>query len=117
MANATETQAGGMDPDFSQNGHGILVRQSCKLGAVTQIQEEREAESGKHSPKTCGRLHAAHHERRNEYLRLPSYKAAEDCARQLARELVVKKLREAAIPVAWGRSLRERDEYQLPGQR
>ena len=60
-------------------------RQSCKLGAVTQIQEEREAESGKHSPKTRGRLHAAHHERRNEYLRLPSYKAAEDCARQSAR--------------------------------
>ena len=35
-----------MDPDFSQNGHGILVRQSCKLGAVSQTQKEEREEEG-----------------------------------------------------------------------
>ena len=62
MAIATETQAGGMDPDFSQNGRGILVGQSCKHGAVSQIQkEEREEERKKHTLKMRKRLHLVHH--------------------------------------------------------
>ena len=29
MANATETQAGGLDPDLSQNGYGLGVSSHC----------------------------------------------------------------------------------------
>ena len=79
MTNATETQAGGMDPDFTKKGHGILVRQSCKLGAVSQIQkEEREEEREKHTPKTRKRLHLVHQKSGNECLRIPPYRVADE---------------------------------------